>query len=212
MRRRVLDDNKLDNNTLLLLRGDSFIDKSRYNQLVINKGCSITDGHFDKGILFNGGGLNIGRDSVIPADGDFTIDFWCKLSRMNRAEFHRFNVADNTNLIAGFGTYLTDYGGMSIALSYNGSAWDDTSTGFPLPMDGGFHHYSQIRNSGYINLYLDGFLKAQKNVGSKSLYCGKYNYIGYVPGGTKIYGIMSEFRISDIARWTSNFTPPTKPY
>ena len=40
-----------------------------------------------------------------------------------------------------------------------------------------------------------------------SLMIGKYRDYGLY-----LNGMIDEFRISNIARWTSNFTPPARPY
>lgn len=74
-------------------------------------------------------------------------------------------------------------------------------------------HVAIVRQDGklwsvYVNGSLGGSFTTDKNSGYySSFYLGKYrDYSRYLNGK------IDEFRISDIARWTSDFQVPTKPY
>ncbi|MPN39632.1 hypothetical protein SDC9_187160 [bioreactor metagenome] len=80
-----------------------------------------------------------------------------------------------------------------------------------------WHHFAFIRSGNNFCLAVDGAL------GSASTYSGALDYdssqpvmIGYQTGQSSAFyydGYIDEFRVSKgIARWTSNFTPPTSEY
>ena len=60
----------------------------------------------------------------------------------------------------------------------------------------------------YVNgVYASGFTSTMVSGYYSSLMIGKYRDYGLY-----LNGMIDEFRISNIARWTSNFTPPARPY
>lgn len=81
---------------------------------------------------------------------------------------------------------------------------------------GTWYHLALVRSSGSTKLYLDG-----TNVGSA--YTDATDYLngtdrpfigesGFAPGTLYSSGHIDELRVSRVARWTSNFTPPAYRY
>ena len=71
-----------------------------------------------------------------------------------------------------------------------------------------WHHLAVVKKDNLINVYIDGIVKVANvpwsyapNSGWTNSAIGSYNY-----------GYIDEFRFSNIARWTTNFTPPTAAY
>ena len=71
-----------------------------------------------------------------------------------------------------------------------------------------WHHLAVVKKDNLINVYIDGVAKVTNvpwayvpNSGWTNSAIGSYNY-----------GYIDEFRFSNIARWTTNFTPPTEAY
>ena len=78
------------------------------------------------------------------------------------------------------------------------------------------HHFAFVYQHGLsrLDFYLDGGLQKTFSI---TLNAHTYQYlrigaINYESGNTTWCGTFDEFRISDCARWTANFTPPTEPY
>jgi hypothetical protein len=148
--------------------------------------------------------------------GDFTIDFWVRWATLPTSYNHqRFYIqyADGGHfvyfdLFNNAGTYRFDfasYGGTSNV--YLSNAAVSLSTGV-------WYHVALVRNGNNVYVYKDG-----TQVGSAA-------WTGTVPdlaatviigatsdGSSCLNGWLDEFRVSKgIARWTSNFTPPTGAY
>lgn len=71
-----------------------------------------------------------------------------------------------------------------------------------------WHHCAVVKKDGAISVYIDGVVKAS---GIAWTYTPNSAW-NYSVVGTYNYGYIDEFRFSNIARWTTNFTPPTIPY
>jgi hypothetical protein len=78
-----------------------------------------------------------------------------------------------------------------------------------------WHHIAVVGSSGTIKIYIDGV--AQGNTAAQGTIIDSSSSYGVGRAGdySGLYfnGWIDEFRVSKgIARWTSNFTPPTAPY
>jgi len=77
-----------------------------------------------------------------------------------------------------------------------------------------WHHIALVRSSGVIKCYLNG--TASSTTLSSSQTTGAAEYIGtarnFTSGGRLFDGYISNVRFSDVARYTSNFTPSTAPF
>ena len=125
---------------------------------------------------------------------------------------------------AGYGSYLfafhrspTGYPYFEIAVSDTKIYLCHSTSGTTLDVDNNYsansaintwHHVAVVKKDNLINVYIDGIAKVTEvpwdyapNSEWTNSAIGSYN-IGYI----------DEFRFSNIARWTSNFTPPTAPY
>lgn len=145
--------------------------------------------------------------------GNFTIDFWAYFisggqyelvtKRAGWTNFAPFDVAlDNT--------------GVNALSSANGSSWGVLLqwTHGGLVTTGNWHHFAFVRNGNVWSLYFNGVSKASATVSqtvmtnTTTVSCGATS-----SGDRSLNGYLDEVRISKgIARWTSDFTPPTQPY
>jgi len=169
--------------------------------------------------LFDGTGDYIDTPDHADFDigsGDFTIDFWV---RRNAVGLHRIcgqgdNLATATTISwamyfnAGTNT-LT--GGFNVVAVTKAA----TSTG-TVTADGIWHHIAMVRYGNTMTLYIDGTADGTVDVtgatANNSAYKPTIGRLGEL-AGQNYNGWIDEFRFSKgIARWTANFTPPTKAY
>jgi hypothetical protein len=150
--------------------------------------------------------------------GNFTIDFWV-----------RFNSLPSSGTVAVFYDQATDINNVFKVELYNnsgtyqwyfvgvsgGTTFVSIGANAAAPSLGTWYHIAFVRsgNSWYI-------FQAGTQVGSTGSSSASISdnsglvYIG-LNAGTTMYldGWLDEFRVSKgVARWTSNFTPPTAPY
>ncbi|MFA5318118.1 MAG: DUF2341 domain-containing protein [Patescibacteria group bacterium] len=175
-------------------------------------------------VYFDGSGdyLSIpDSDDFAFGTGNFTIDFWMKLSSTavdTPTVFAQYPHDNNSIYLLYYGDVNGNRlrfggrgGGMSVSL--------DLYSPVDSIEDTDWHHIAYVRNGSSISCFIDG--TSVENVGtdigedtmpsiSDPFWFGAIHY-----GGPRyfFYGYIDEVRISKgIARWTSNFTPPTSAY
>jgi len=203
----------------LLLHGDgtsgstTITDSSSNSVVVTANGNAQIDTAVKKfgtgSIEFDGSGdylLINGSTYPLDLSGDFTIEFFVRHTNVTAAQ-----------------KYIT--------LGPSGGALStlmliDVSTNFRLFIDGSdrlsgsaggptintWHYIAVVRNGTSIKYFLDGNEELNYTQSTPKDYSLNYNYpIGIIQGLTiqSLYGYLDEFRISTVARYTSNFTPPT---
>lgn len=204
-----------DENTLFLLHGEDVVDSSLYNTPITNSGVQSSSNQSKfggKSMYFDGRSfLSSVSDSFIFHSSNFTIDWW--EYRENDGTFAAINVfSDNnkSNLL------ISHMDGNSLYGSSENKAWDIFS-GLKVmgPKKNTWSHKALVRNGNEFSVYVDG----------KSTYKGAFSF-ALNSGTGKILigrhaqdsnpdyfsGYVDEFRISNIARWASDFTPPNSPY
>lgn len=134
--------------------------------------------------------------------GDFTIEFWLNSSDGNANLIGiTTNASGNWNLVlAGSSLYWQNQ--YSQANLYNRSA---TSI-----LDGNWHHIAITRSSGTSRMFFDGVVQGA-SVSDTTSYVSAHNMqIGSSGVYGDLNGYIDDLRITKgIARYTSNFTPPT---
>lgn len=212
-----------DSNTKLLIHGDgsgaSFSDSSATSKSITANGNatqSAAQSKFGgKSAYFDGSGDYLSvpdSDDWNLGTGDFTIDFWVNASTI-----------DGT--ARGILTQSAGSGGIDYVRPIQMVVSDGIRVGFndnALALGPGtisanqWHHVAVVRNGSNFTLYIDGISVDTEtsaiNIGNSAvpLSIGRfyYNYDGYY-----FNGYLDEVRFSKgIARWTSNFTPPTSRY
>jgi hypothetical protein len=149
---------------------------------------------------------------------DFTIDFWVNLNQLPSGD--AYNTGE---YVLSAGPNYADYGldfilGSSMIrlnLAYYSSI---TVSGAWTPATNTWYHVAVVRNGDVFTIYLNGTQIGQNTVNVAMPDYTSYNMaIGRCePDGEStgyLNGWLEEFRFSKgIARWTSNFTPPTDAY
>ena len=209
----------IDSNTLLYLRGDSFVDLSPNNHAIENKGgiTTIDSNNF-------GTALNLTVDSTrlhietlnLPGD-KFTIDWW---------EQTTATVSSNTSLV----TNLTeDYPDTSVASFILGrssggqnSMWArDTSgtSGWTLqtfkigdyrPSE--WVHKALIYDGTTFYSYVNGILYSSGTCNGLNILDTGTDINAFRAGTASYKAHVESLRITHDVVWTADFEPPTKPY
>jgi len=158
------------------------------------------------------------HDDFNVGSGDFTIDFWVRFNSVPGAGVY-------SSFFAQFALGWINY---SVSLYYGGTEkWyfyystDGTSTQEILgltsqtPLAGVWYHIAVVRNGSNFDLYIDGQKQTTKSISGTIYNSTAVAMIGANNPASPTYynyGYIDEFRFSNIARWTTNFTPPTIPY
>jgi hypothetical protein len=178
--------------------------------------CLLTGGirKFGNSSLYLGGDSSYlsfaaSSDFNMQAAGDWTVDFWFNPMAIDARAFAHFVSGvggankglhihlDELNIVVDDGMNASGLSAGNIILYYE------------------WNHLAVVRESGTLKIYLNGVMidsEAAQDYGDadSTLLIGRY-----LGGGSMKYfwGFFDEFRVSKgIARWTANFTPPTRPY
>lgn len=134
--------------------------------------------------------------------GDFTI------------EGHAYFTGNGDN------DYLFDTGGNDLVLKLVGNKWKLAYGGSATPLidtnitpaNNTWYHFAVVRQGALVKLYVDGVSIGQA-VFTTTLNQLTFSWGNYTPGGPYSHiGRLDCCRISGIARYTGNFTPPMEPF
>jgi len=173
--------------------------------------------------LFDGNGDYLSTpDSADWAfgSGDFTIDFWVRFSSLTNEQMFASQVVDGNNFWWVYKSSNADgnklwmdfrIGSVTKGRYIMTNAWNCAINTW--------YHLAFVRYGAIGLIFIDGVSQTltestafgTKDVGNVAalLEIGRYN----LGAADYLYGWLDEFRVSKgVARWTSNFTPPTSPY
>ena len=149
---------------------------------------------------------------------DFTIETWFWCSNVSSSPFGN---ASASGIFASTGQeyviYIATDGKLGAYMSNNGSAWNIFSGhvyGSSLS-NSTWHHVAMVRNSGATKVYLDGTSITDFNtsnltsISSNAINIGSDIGTGTGAQSWGLNGYLDSFRVSNNARYTSNFTPHT---
>lgn len=168
---------------------------------------------FGKSIYFNKtNGIYIKDSSnLIEPSDNFTVDFWAKPETDTGTFFNTYNSKVGVNINT-YGSWikLDIYGNSLRFVGYS----NDVNITYPFDYNT-WHHFAVTYDGIKFKVYTDGEYKMEierypiKLGGIFSIGCHADLNQSSVEN---FKGCIDEFRISNIVRWTSDFTPPTAPY
>lgn len=205
-----------DENTLLLLHGDDLSDSSKNGLTITNSGVVVSDvqSKFGGKSLYFNGSSRITFPAINFGSGDFTIDWWEYVtSSSSKCRF----ASSYTSESSVYGGLVCGYGGTNL---YAGSAINNSfnivnGTAMLSNTLNTWVHWAIVRNGTTLITYRNGVKFASVAFSGSLAYSTNYPaVIGDYRAGdhAQFIGYIDEFRISNIARWTANFTPPTEAY
>lgn len=200
-----------DEHTLLLLHCDDYSDRSMYGIELMDKSAQVSTDQSKfggKSMYFNGSTrLSIDDVSARIFDfgtGDFTVEAWIYPEEISTDNFIFSGSADGSFF---FGRQT---GNFNLGIGRTGVLWDSVA---PVPMQANtWSHVAAVRSKGQVSLYVNG------NQTGPLANTNAYSMAGFIAcigsQGTNYYykGYMDEIRVSNVARWTESFVPPTQPY
>lgn len=204
-----------DENTLLLIHGDSVSDASTYSVPITNGGVSVSSaqGKFGASSLyFNGSSaITISMDDIgLDFNGDWTLEWWEYTTAAASTASAIFCMPNGAN---GFVSYSPSSG--NVRLFAGNGAWGFIAVStIGTFIQGEWTHRAICKSGTTVYAFENGELFTTLQT-SGSLTQTDTLYIGY--RATTSYsgyytGYLDEIRVSNIARWTSSFTPPTERY
>ena len=195
--------------------GTSFPDSSRFARTMTRGGDTKTvtaQSRFGgASAYFDGTGdyLSNSDAGIVLGSGDFTVDFWVRLSSSVAETIFDTQViggaSSRTNSIL-----LTASSSRELSITHNG-AIRITSSALSLNT---WYHVAIVRSGSTTTLYVGGTSRGTTTAITANLSTASV-VIGMNASSSSEFfaGYIDEFRVSiGIARWTANFTPPTSAY
>lgn len=164
-------------------------------------------------LKLNGGFVQLsGSDGVELGSSDFTAEMWARFSTLPSAntgcallakyDATRGFLINNWNSAGQhvLSCYLSSDGSTNVGVAYNWSPVIDT-----------WYHIAAVRSGVMLYLYVNGVQVASANIGSISVFDNTNNWtIGaYSLGANNFFlGHIDDLRLSKVARYTTDFSPP----
>ena len=204
-----------DENTLLLIHGDSVSDISKYNVPITGGGVSVSSAQGKLGessLYFNGSSaITISMEDIeLDFNGDWTLEWWEYTTAAASMASAIFCMPNGAN---GFVSYSPTSG--NVRLFAGNGAWGFIAVStIGTFIQGAWTHRAICKSGTTVYAFENGDLLTTLQT-SGSLTQTDTLYIGYraTTSNAGYYtGYLDEIRVSNIARWTSSFTPPTERY
>lgn len=172
--------------------------------------------------LFDGSGDYLSTTSTIAdfdfSTGNFTVDFWCRANSLSGSGHNGLITLYNTGTTTGGFRIETDVSGgqkFNTYVRYTDATESSAYTTTILTTNT-WYHYALVRSGNNFYVFVNGTQEATWSSSKTLQAAGGSLVIGrlYVDVNNFYWdGWIDELRISKgIARWTSNFTPPTSAY
>jgi Concanavalin A-like lectin/glucanases superfamily len=148
---------------------------------------------------------------------DFTVDFWFRIGGVGDGTFRSFcGQESSAGTDAAFEIDLTTANKIEFFIASGTSSANVTGTRTFLATDTSFHHVACVRKNGVMRIFIDGAQDGSDVSANFAVHDSASKFaIGRAGevNGQYFIGEIDEFRFSKgIARWFSNFTPPTRAY
>lgn len=150
-------------------------------------------------------GASVPDDVLLrPGTGDFTIDMWLRFNSVSAVDKVIYDKGANAA-----GSFFLFFYSVSLRVAF----WTGAT---PLLQDssavstGVWYHFAVVRSGSTIKMFRDG-IEVDSASNSTNFNRTEDVLIG-TRGGLEFNGWIDELRYSSIARWTTDFTPPTAPY
>ena len=164
---------------------------------------------------FGGSSLYIGGDGSkveigangLNATGDFTFECWIYDTSVDNYPQLAIN-SSNNGLFLYLGNGATS-GSNKVLRHWNGGSVTNFSTELPQNQ---WYHFALVRSGSTIKLYIDGTADSTTRSDSGTYLMGQTSTLtlGADGAGNDFRGYINDLRITNgLARYTSNFTPPT---
>lgn len=216
--KRLMTIDTQDKNALLLIHSGGISDKSSHKRSITNEGVTSSDAQSifgDAALYFNGNSrLLIENDESLNfGDGDFTIDWWeYSPTSTNKCRFNtHYSDTYWTGMVWGYnGT------GCYIQSTATTNEWDllNNWPGMDV-VQNKWVHRAVVRSGNNIISFKNGKIALQTTISGAIYHNSDYKFVigDYITKDKNMFtGYIDEFRVSNIARWTTNFTPPTERY
>lgn len=141
--------------------------------------------------------------------GDFTIESWVYLNSIGATRVIQSAYVTWSSAV----TYYWDVSSTGIVRFYAGNSIPIQIASAVALTAAAWHHVAVVRSSGTTAIYLNGVQSGTTHTGSVNIASSATLRIGYETGGGTTYwlGNMQDTRNTPgIARYTSNFTPPSR--
>lgn len=218
----------IDSNTVLMLHCDgtdastTFTDSSATGHTMTANGDVQIDTAQQKfgtaSGLFDGTGdylTTLDHADFTFGNGDFTIDFWYRPAAVGKAMFY----SQSTNGSTQINFYRESTDNKLYFYVTNGGVFQAQYSTAWTPTVNTWYHIALVRNGSTILIFIDGVSKSLTVINAIGTSTNP-DFTGVVAIGKDsffnsyfINGWIDEYRVSKgIARWTSDFTPPTAAY
>lgn len=200
----------IDNHTLLMLHGNEYVDVSPFAHTIDQSNTSITA----TGAKFNSAFLSTGQQTSNnyihttlkePLHTTYTVDFWFKPTSYSPTYGCFFSVGTQYT----HGIYLQLIDSYDIIDIYIGGKQITAPLRANVPLNE-WRHWAVVGTPEGTKIYINGvctLTTGAYDLNQSEVYIYKTKQFG-----RSVPGYFEEIRISDIARWTEDFTPPEKPY
>ena len=174
-----------------------------------NANISTAQSKFGGSSLYIGGDgskIDIGADGL-DATGDFTFECWIYDTSVDNYPQLAINSSSN-----GFFLYLGNgatSGSSKVLRHWNGGSVTNFSTELPQSQ---WYHFALVRSGSTVKLYINGTADSTTRTDSGTYLMGQSSTltIGADGAGNDFRGYINDLRITNgLARYTTNFTPPT---
>jgi len=162
-------------------------------------------------VLFNSAGhsrLQVSVDSTLNATGDFTLEAWIYDTSTDGYPTFCWNSASNAGVYLYLGNNATS-GSNKVLRMWSNSSVTVFSTELPQSQ---WYHFALVRSGTSVKLYINGTADATVRTDSGTFLFGDTSTLEIGSHSTQypFNGYMDDIRMTKgVARYTSNFTPPT---
>lgn len=141
---------------------------------------------------------SIGSGSPLDlGSGDFTVEGWFYQRNTINSVLFSTSYLGHYFIGANAGAIIGSVEGVNVP---SNSAWTAN----------GWHHVALVMQSDAFTFYVDGVSLGTAQTVTRSAYSGQSFYIGGTQFGGSWPGLADDFRVTKgVARYTSNFSPPT---